>query len=519
MKLPNNHDELFKILMSDQQIRKELCSRSHYWFFHVYFGHYVQYKTADFQRRIFEITEDGNVKLSSIISFRGSAKSTIVSLSNPIWSILGILHKKYPIIIGQTQNQSRQILKNIKSELESNELLIKDFGPFNNSSDWRSNTLVIPKFGARITALSAGESIRGLRHHQYRPDLIICDDIEDLSSVKFRENRDKNFNWFMGDVVPLGDVNTKIILIGNLLHEDSLMMRIKDHILVEKDMSGTHDEFPLLDENHKCLWPDKFPTEKEINELKSKIPDRVTFEREYLLHIVADGNQVVQRDWIKYHDTGDIPNPTVRPARMIAVGIDLAISEKTTADFTAIIPTLVYGYGDELKVYVLPFIVNQRLDFIKTKEKVKEVQEQIKIFHPRGIAKFYAESVGYQASLAQQLTVENVLIEPVSVGGADKRSRLCLTSSYIESGKILFPKHGAEELIDQIVNFGVEKHDDLADAFSLVINKIIETDQFCPKSKPREYIEEHPHLVYNKLFGEWIDPSRPITAGMLDMVF
>ncbi len=517
MKLPNDHDEVFKMLMSDQKIRKEVCSRSHYWFFHIYFSHYVQYKTADFQRRIFEITEDDYIKLSSIISFRGSAKSTIVSLSNPIWSILGILDKKYIVIIGQTQNQSRQILKNIKSELESNELLIKDFGPFNNSSDWRSNTLVIPKLGARITALSAGESIRGLRHHQYRPDLIICDDIEDLSSVKFRENRDKNFNWFMGDVVPLGDVNTKIIIIGNLLHEDSLMMRIKDHILVEKDMSGTHDEFPLFDEDHKCLWPSKFPTEKEIRELRSKIPDRVTFEREYLLHIVADGNQVVNRNWIKYYNDSDIPDISDRPARMIAVGIDLAISERTTADFTAIIPTLVYGYGDEFKVYILPFIINQRLNFIKTKEKVKEVQEQIKIFHPRGMAKFYAESVGYQASLTQQLTVENILIEPVVIGSSDKRSRLCLTSPYIESGKILFPKRGAEELIDQIVNFGVEKHDDLVDAFSLVINKIIETDQqFTRSNRP----PRPPTNTWGRdIFGEYRDLSIPITAGMMDMVF
>jgi len=38
----------------------------------------------------------------------------------------------------------------------------------------------------------------------------------------------------------------------------------------------------------------------------------------------------------------------------------------------------------------------------------------------------------------------------------------------------MFPKQGAEELIEQIVHFGVEKHDDLADAFSIVILQIIE---------------------------------------------
>ena len=44
----------------------------------------------------------------------------------------------------------------------------------------------------------------------------------------------------------------------------------------------------------------------------------------------------------------------------------------------------------------------------------------------------------------------------------------------IQSGKILFPENGAEELITQLVGFGVEKHDDLVDAFSSVIISIMD---------------------------------------------
>ena len=42
----------------------------------------------------------------------------------------------------------------------------------------------------------------------------------------------------------------------------------------------------------------------------------------------------------------------------------------------------------------------------------------------------------------------------------------------IKTGKILFPKKGCEELLRQLVHFGVEKHDDLADAFSVLINHV-----------------------------------------------
>jgi len=37
----------------------------------------------------------------------------------------------------------------------------------------------------------------------------------------------------------------------------------------------------------------------------------------------------------------------------------------------------------------------------------------------------------------------------------------------------LFPEKGCEELIDQLIGFGKEKHDDLADAFAMLVIKII----------------------------------------------
>lgn len=44
----------------------------------------------------------------------------------------------------------------------------------------------------------------------------------------------------------------------------------------------------------------------------------------------------------------------------------------------------------------------------------------------------------------------------------------------IKSGLIKFPRKGCEKLIEQLVGFGVEKHDDLADAFSLLINSTLD---------------------------------------------
>ena len=70
------------------------------------------------------------------------------------------------------------MLKNLRTELENNHLLRHDLGPFREEEDeWRNTSLVISNYEARIMAVSVDQSVRGIRHKQHRPDLIICDDI------------------------------------------------------------------------------------------------------------------------------------------------------------------------------------------------------------------------------------------------------------------------------------------------------------------------------------------------------
>lgn len=74
--------------------------------------------------------------------------------------------------------------------------------------------------------------------------------------------------------------------------------------------------------------------------------------------------------------------------------------------------------------------------------------------------------------------IETLHPEGLNVKGVkittDKRSRLSMTAHWIKEGKILFPTEGAEQLIQQLTGFGTEKHDDLADAFSILIAYMIE---------------------------------------------
>ncbi len=83
------------------------------------------------------------------------------------------------------------------------------------------------------------------------------------------------------------------------------------------------------------------------------------------------------------------------------------------------------------------------------------------------------ENNGFQDSVVQSLEGTKINCKGVR-SNADKRCRLITISNYVQAGQVLFPKQGAEQLIDQLVNFGVEKHDDLADAFSVMMHEVAE---------------------------------------------
>ncbi|MEK7619945.1 MAG: hypothetical protein AAB413_01760 [Patescibacteria group bacterium] len=473
---PETVSDLVHLMIRDQRIRTEVTRGSHMWFFLTYLADYVRYPFAPFHREMFALSEDDTLPMLVLMAFRGSAKSTIFTLSYPIWAILGQQKKKFIVILGQTQQQARQYLANLKRELERNDLLRRDLGPFEErDEEWSAGSIVIPKYDARITAISCEQGIRGLRHGAYRPDLIICDDLENLDSVRTRDGRQKLYQWLMGEVIPAGDVNTRIVIVGNCLHDDGIMMRLQREITAGARL-GVFRSFPLLDDEGICLWPGKFPDPELVESFKRSVVDEITWQREYLLRIIAGVDTVIHRDWIQYYDEAEMA-ACGEKFRYVGIGIDLAISDKDTADYTAMVTAHVYGRIKKLRIFIQPHPTNERLGFPDTYERVKAMAN---LHTDKAKLKIFIEDVGYQGALIQMLEKDGYPAEGVKLHGADKRSRLALTSHLIKNGVIRFPRIGAEELIEQLTGFGSERHDDLADAFSSLIIKIKEHDKPAP---------------------------------------
>lgn len=222
---------------------------------------------------------------------------------------------------------------------------------------------------------------------------------------------------------------------------------------------------------------------EDVENERRQAGNEYAWQREYLLHIVPDEEQAIHCEWIQYYDglpSGERDFQGYPKQREVRIGVDLAISKRGTANYIAMVPALLYGEGRGMRIYILPNIVNRRMTFPETVETCKVLYESFKEDDKK--PNFVIEDVAYQKSLPQQLENEDLRgIKTTRPGNQDKRTRLVLTAYLIKTGKILFPREGADALINQLVHFGVKKHDDMADAFSIVIHSAVEEPPNVPR--------------------------------------
>ncbi len=456
--------EILTQIKESRVFRTSLANKNMFLFFGIYFAHYIEYQSASFQKEIFSLVS-GEKQIVAITAFRNSAKSTICSLVLPIWGIVGKWKKKYVVIVCQNQSRAKDTLANIRMELERIGILSQDYQPREGKTDrWNEDTIIIPKYQAKITAISTGEAIRGMRHLQYRPDLVISDDLEDVPSCQNYESRKKLWQFVNGELIPAGDQNTKYIFIGNKVHNDSLMMKLKAAIELGK-MKGIYREYPLIDEKGEIAWPGKFPNMKAIEKLKGTYASEIDYLREQMLMILPDGDAIIKPEDIHYYKELPIKKPDY-----YLISIDPAFSEKSTADNTAVLVLAVYKENKTIRTYVLNPVLNKKLE---TDQLIKEVKKIIGTFNKQAVFRVFVEDVSAQTAIVQMLQYANIPAEGVGIGGKDKKTRLSAIAPFVKNGQILFPIKGVEELINQLLYFGTERYDDLVDALTLAINKII----------------------------------------------
>lgn len=246
------------------------------------------------------------------IAPRGFAKSSICSVFFPLWLALN-KHRTDIFLVSATISLSRELLRKIRNELENNELLLKDFGEM-KSDKWTEDFLLLNN-GVAIRAKGRGFQIRG-----FRPDFIVCDDLEDEESLYSKEQRDKLETWFFRTLLPALKPDQDLVYVGTKLHQLSLISKLetKEEFLMKKYVA-------LVD--GKSIWEDLWTTDLLLK-MKNEI-GVYAFEAEYQNNPIS-----LQEQPIKPHYLEGV---RIEGKSIVScLSLDPAISERETADYRAI---------------------------------------------------------------------------------------------------------------------------------------------------------------------------------------
>ncbi len=175
-------------------------------------------------RRLDYMRRHRGTKLN-VLGPRGGAKSTIGTLAGPLKAAVENT-EPYIWIVSDTKHQAAAHLENIRSELTSNRLLAEQYphatgrGPV-----WRAGRIVL-RNGVVIEAFGTGQRIRGRRHREHRPSLIVCDDLQNDAHIVSASQRQRARTWFHGTLLKAGDKHTNVLNLATALHREALAMEI-----------------------------------------------------------------------------------------------------------------------------------------------------------------------------------------------------------------------------------------------------------------------------------------------------
>lgn len=481
----------------------------------MYFSHYFKCDSCDFHRELCglleQMTKDRGGRLA-IAAPRGSAKSSYVGMIYVLWCIC-YSREKYIILLSDTTEQAEALLSHVKKELEENEILGRDFPDVcitendGKMPNWKKDE-IMTKNGIKITALSAGQKIRGRRNQQHRPTLIILDDIENDENTQSPESREKLYDWFTKAVMKSGSKDTNVIFVGTIQHDDCLLAKFtKDEtpgwqkriyravnsFAKREDLwakwvtiyhnqncygedSGPKGGAEFFKDNKKdmlegveVLWPEKesyydlmiMREEEGEGSFNSEKQNSPTDLKEAIFKL-----DKVQY-WDDLYKSEEDLIRTFGEKLSFYIACDPSLGKQgKRGDFSAIL--VVAKHADTGKIYVLIADIAKR-----SPESIVTAIISYGEFYKR-IQKVFIESNQFQELLVRDIEEKSyrdgVSLSVVRVNhSCDKVARIQSLEPWVHGGKILFAR-SQRQLVDQLIHFPKGAHDDGPDALEMVVS-------------------------------------------------
>ncbi|MFT4326051.1 MAG: hypothetical protein ACMXYK_00955, partial [Candidatus Woesearchaeota archaeon] len=258
--------------------------------------------------------------------------------------------------------------------------------------------------------------------------------------------------------------------------------------------------YPILNKVGNPTWEGKFKNKQEVLKFKKEIPSETVWNVEYMLKVNTNQERIISKKWINYYDEIPKASKTLKHIRTV-ISVDPAYTKSDTADYTAIVCAELFMDTESSKrvAYILPTIINQRFDSQELLSTILEVTNSLTT--EKNQPTVYIEDVGFQKSIAEQLKNKRKVVK-LYKPTESKQDRLASVSNFFFNGQIYFPKHGAEKVVNQIINFGNERYDDLADA-TVMILKLMPEEHYYDK----EFHNRMKLVMKNTFFTSQIDGS------------
>jgi len=347
-------------------------------------------KPAPFHFRISDIllNDDRNF---AVEMFRETGKTSLVLKSFPLYCLTYPKEdRSYIVIIKNNQESASAKLKEISNEYINNDVLNQNLIRVNQES---AKVLEVVVRGAdkknhtiRIEAYGKGSAVRGVSWGVKRPHVTICDDLQDIADSESDTVQEKDWNWFLSDVMFLAKTG-RVFIIGNNLGAKCIIERI----FANDVLNFQKLKVPALDDDDNPTWSEAFSKEFLMNEKQQYISlGKVDiWYRERMCIALAEELKIFKKEYFRYYDENDLKNKQID---YYIIG-DPASSKSRKAD------DAVWGViGKERNRpdwYIIEFVGGTAIEL----DPVKYVDALFFLYDKYRPLKVGIETVGYQEAL------------------------------------------------------------------------------------------------------------------------
>jgi len=215
------------------------------------------------------------------------------------YTLFDTFDRPYVYLFGKKAGQAESNLRKIKHELETNELLRRDFG-IQVGPVWRNNFIKL-RNGAVVAAAGVGQAIRGALEDGQRPNVLVFDDVDDEQNLITEEARQKTEDWLDKVALALGIPGESVaFFFGTIIHTNSLLAKLTNRDdrpgwggrVYSALTKGSNPREPGC----AALWPAKMPVSKLRKAYNRTSPKG--WASEYMNNPVDDATSLFPMKWL-----------------------------------------------------------------------------------------------------------------------------------------------------------------------------------------------------------------------------